>query len=1167
MEHAIIFHVLGIPETSDEAAIKSAYLNLLKTTNPEDDPEGFKRLREAYEGAIAYARQPQQEEQKDKTEIDLWIDRVDQVYLDIRQRRQIQPWQELLSDPLCEDLDTSLQTREAMMAYLMDHIYLPQPVWQLLDETFQITEDQEALKQQFPENFMNYVLYYIENPEAIEFGLFQVLNPDSMDADGYIRNYLALRRQISQRQFEGCSTSLDDLAAFSIYHPFEDAERLRILTDALETFRENKLGQPDNPEENGRILSEAVICARKLAGTAAEEPFSKEGGRGSRLYLLLADTAKALADRLLSSPDADDYVLLYCAYAYWALDDKPQAAKLWQLLLDRLPTHYMAKLGMVRYLIDKEDFLEAKELMLQLLDMDGQDEEVLGLMSFTNNALIKDYQDSLKDPGTDEHTRKNNTIELGWCLFQNERQEEAVSLLDGFQFDEDTEYSYENLYGRLLYRTERYTQALPHLLRWLELIRQTTDDGTEENRKRISRRFQACHLLSGCYHELEDQEKSLQYVETAASVAANLRDKLAAMQYKAYLLYQYKDYEHCIDACDQVIAEDAGYYPAYVQRQEAAYELRKGQQVVDDYYNAINIYAGHYKPYLLAAQVFFYHDQFKDAKGVLDRARENQVEFSPCLRLYEVKILRNLAENRQDREKIFPLATGLLTEHENPDTDIEDLSEVEYEIGLLHWDNNDLADALAHLSTAIEQNPERMQYRMIRGHIYLDHGKYKAALADYAVAKQQYSDSAVLHYNTGLCQEALGMKVLAMECYEETLKYKQIHREACEKLADYYKERYQDQNNPEDFKKAISYMNRQIEARPTCHDLVHRGLFYMNNMDIDEAIRDFEEALKYGPDEWVIYNNIGCCYERLGEFQKAISYFEQALEHLGDKKSQLPYGNLADCYEALGDYHKSIECYLKNLENEPDDKSIFKELGFLYRYLGDYKQALKYFEKDPENKSYYARIGDVQYLQGHTTLALRTYKKGVQTAKKDQKADRYSDLASYYKDQLMDFKKAEACYLKALAIENDPDELHELEWELASICFRMRRFKDAKLHAQRSLDHFSRTKWASEEIYLNYRPYRPARLMRQAWIYICLGETEKGLSYFRQMNECLRCRQCRHQECFEGYLYLAMYYEAIEDYGQAVAYYEKVLEINPHSITARATLTHLQQQLKKKGKI
>ena len=497
MEHAIIFHVLGIPETSDEAAIKSAYLNLLKSTNPEDDPDGFKRLREAYEGAIAYARQPKQEEQKEKTEIEFWIDRVDQVYLDIRQRRLLPPWQELLSDPLCEDLDTSLQTREALMAYLMDHIYLPQAVWQLLDHTFQITEDQENLKQQFPENFMNYVLYYIENAEAIDFNLFQVVNPENMDADGYIRNYLDIRRQISRRQIEGCQTKLDDLSAFSLYHPYEDAERLRILTDALETFRKEKLAQPDNPEENARMKAEGAICACKLTGTASPDSLSYSEEEGSSLHQLLIQAARLLTGRLEGTPGTDDYILLYCAYAHWALEEKEEAASLWQQLLERLPTHYMAKLGMVRYLIDKKDFHEAKERMLQLLDMDGQDEEVLGLMSFTNDALIAEYQASLEDPEIEESTRKNNVIELGWCLFQNERPEDAVSLLDDFTFDEETEYSYENLYGRLLYRIDRYSDALPHLLRWLELIRQTVDDGSEENRKRISREFQACHLLSG----------------------------------------------------------------------------------------------------------------------------------------------------------------------------------------------------------------------------------------------------------------------------------------------------------------------------------------------------------------------------------------------------------------------------------------------------------------------------------------------------------------------------------------------------------------------------------------------------------------------------------------------------------------------------------------------
>lgn len=311
MEHALIFHILGIPETSDESAIKTAYLNLLKTTNPEDDPDGFKRLREAYEGAVAYARRPNQEEQTEKTEIDLWIERIDRIYLDIKLRPQLSLWQDLLSDPLCDDLDTSLQAREAVMVYLMDHIYLSHPIWKLLNHTFQIAEDQETLRQQFPENFMNYVLYYIENPEAMNLDLFEVLDQEQMDADGYIRNYLDIRRQLSRRQMEGADTKLSDLAAFRLYHPYEDAERLRILTAALETFRELKLAQPDDPEENARIKGEAAICASKLTNPSDPDALAFSDQKDSGLYKMLSSAARLLIDRLLKDPREDDYVLLY----------------------------------------------------------------------------------------------------------------------------------------------------------------------------------------------------------------------------------------------------------------------------------------------------------------------------------------------------------------------------------------------------------------------------------------------------------------------------------------------------------------------------------------------------------------------------------------------------------------------------------------------------------------------------------------------------------------------------------------------------------------------------------------------------------------------------------------------------------------------------------------
>ncbi len=50
------WNVLQLPDDADERSIKRSYARLLKSCRPDDDAQGFQRLREAYEHALSEAR-------------------------------------------------------------------------------------------------------------------------------------------------------------------------------------------------------------------------------------------------------------------------------------------------------------------------------------------------------------------------------------------------------------------------------------------------------------------------------------------------------------------------------------------------------------------------------------------------------------------------------------------------------------------------------------------------------------------------------------------------------------------------------------------------------------------------------------------------------------------------------------------------------------------------------------------------------------------------------------------------------------------------------------------------------------------------------------------------------------------------------------------------------
>lgn len=1143
MEKGLILQILELQGLTDERSVKSAYMKKLRQTNPEDDPEGFRKLREAYEQALELLRteaEEAEEEQREKTELELWIERAEQIYKDFRTRGDVNRWRELLEDSVCQNLDTSLDARDAMIRFLLSNFYLPQEVWKVLDEEFQLVEDYDNLKERYPADFLDYVRHYTQNEYYIEFDKFSLRDSSvemkDVNVDAYIRTYQDLRRALDQGELDGALEKLKEISAYGVHYPWEEVERMRVLD------------MEGKSEEAKELAQELAFCCPSVRKDMENPPEARWKVEGQQVYIL------AKAGNIM-----------------WKAGERKKAFAWWNLAKGS----YEAQYGIIEYYLTEESEPEkAKEMALDLMeDQGGSNDQLAELLRRANEMLLVRYRRKAEEADSEEE-RQESLLESAWCYYQNREMDQAADILEHMVPSEELDYSYHNLKGRVLAGQGKNKEAIPELRLWLSMILETVDDGSEESKKRLRRKGTAYLMLGFCLSREGQHDQAADMLKRAVEELDDISERLGAMNTMAENYIKMKEYEQAIDQCDRILAEEGNYYPAYVNRQQACFELQKGQQVVDDYHRAVELYPGYYKPYLLAAKVFFFCHQYEDAKGVLERAKENQVEFTDEMKLSEARILRNLAQTEADREAAFGILSKLQKEVDPEQTDIEDISELEYERGLLFWDNNQLDTALRHLEEAIRQNPGRNQYFMVKGEILRGKEKYKEALDAYRTAKEDYEGSPGWHYGVGCCHEALGDEEKALEQYLKAVEQNKKYRDVNEKIADIYMERYKRDCNVGNFQHAIFYVNQEVENWEGCYTYVHRGLMYMEAMQLEKAIADFEKALTFEPEDWAAYNNMGYCYKHLSQFDKSIEMYEKALEMLqkhGDKKV-LPYSNMADIYELKRNFGEAIRCYEKDLEWYPERTSFYQEIADLYFYQGDYRNALKFYETAGckwKDKEYLLKMGDVYFVQGRMIKAKSLYKKAIQTAAGNVDAYwRYNDYAERLMNQFFDYRGAITILEKAnqkLAVgwEASADAQGTNERFQARAYYLLGCPKEAAEHAQKAKKLYLKDA-CSEESYVNYPAYRPLHLSRIGECYLYMGDRAKAFELFGQMGGGYRCKHCREQKCYEQCRNLGLYYLGMKDSKRnALNYYEKALEICPYDLELKEMVKKLRKELGK----
>lgn len=1104
-----IWEILQIEPTMDEQVIQSAYRALLPTVNPEDDAEGFRNLREAYEAAQKLIREKKQEsleQERNETnpeelsEIDRFMEKVEALYESVPGRCDVSAWNELLNEPVCQALDTSLEVREKVLAYLMDHFYLPSEVFRRLDKEFHFVEEKEDLLEMFPRDFLAYLERQVNNENFFPYELLEVVSveKENDDADTYIRTYFDLKNSLDQEQTEGVEEKIKQLSSASVRHPYLNVEKMR-----YEMLNGHK----------------------------------KEAGE--------------LSEKLMQKWSSNDYVAFQCAQVWFDLGQTEKAFETWNDLLVKNPEHYGAKYGLALCYQKNGDAQKAKEASVDILERNGQDEKMNEVMHWANEILIRDYEKKLQE----EPDNVGDALEMGWCLFQNERDQDTIDLLDRTHPDnEEHERDYCNLRGRCLYNMKHYEEAIPFLKKWLLIMDQLVENGGEP--KKTRRRGYAAFLLAMCYQELSgktedgkkvrNQNEAEEFFHRSIETEENDFARLSYENNLAVFYNECRQYEKAVDVCDRILKEDSGYYPAYLQRQKAFFELKNAQGVVDDYHAAVEIVPNYFVPYVLAAKVFSIFNQYEDVKDVVTRAKEAGA-WSCALALYEIKAGRMLAESEKERVSVLALADELEFHRDELEDDVEDWSEFYAERAILCLDTGNYEEGLEKIQKAIELNPSKYYYEWIRADLVKGQGKLEEALALYQELEKKMPDNPGINYDMARCYMSVGNEEAAIVQFEKTLEKDPEHRRVHNELMNIYQRKYNQTYQKKYYVLAMEHADKQLDNLDNSFYRIERAILKLDGYETEEAREDLEESLKTEPDNLYAYNNLGFAYRLEKKWDLAIENFRKAAQLMETPETILPYSNLADCYEITGEYEKAIECLKKNLSMFPKNLSIYTDMAHLYIKMGQYEKAISCFEKFCEcsdgdctrEKSWIARC----YVKLNND---KQAEKCLAQMVKDNPLKGSLACMEFYKVVKRNYRKAwkYASKVARLCVWREEPLLGGEYLDLAETCFLCDKKKKAKEYAEKALEQLLKCGVTLEE-YINYPNRGPLNRAQIGRYYHFCGDLDKAEELLLSAASMDLCCDCKQRECQDVYCYLGRLYEAMGDYDKAYKSFLKVKEINP----------------------
>ncbi|MBP3701066.1 MAG: tetratricopeptide repeat protein, partial [Lachnospiraceae bacterium] len=596
------------------------------------------------------------------------------------------------------------------------------------------------------------------------------------------------------------------------------------------------------------------------------------------------------------------------------LEEMEQARETYGKLLEQQADNYPAGVGMMHCEMVAGQWTEAKERLMNLMDVAKNDPHLMGCMHECNAHLIPEMEAKLAADPADWHER----VELGWCLFQEERSDDCIALLHQQEVPEEMRIEYCNMLSRTYLMRKEYDLSLPLLEEWQERMYALPDSDDPDIKKKKRRIGYSYYAIAFCLQETGRAEEAVAFYDKAIALEKDEDMLQSYMMGKAHMLCTIlQRYEESADACDQLLERNEQYMPAYVCRQECSYRMHRAQAVVDDYHRAVSIYPVFLPPYLMAAKVFYFYHQYKNALDVIRKARELGLT-STELDYFEARALRYTAEKKEDLDRPKELLRSVLDQlqkeaeekaqrekdpsafaEEEPiiGSDPVDEAEVWKELAFCYMDEKDWDKALKVVAEGLHRFPDDSGLIYAKAGTWKGQKLYKEAEPLYQQLLTEQPDNTVIMSHLLDCMDELGRKGDMEEMCKKILGIEPNHSRALSRLMHIYQDRMNDKRDMSWFAPALELADKLVELQPSAYYYIERGLLLSDVYRLEEAIEDYKKAMELEADNLYAQNNAGVNCQHLDRWEEAEAYYKKAIELLqGEAESILPWKNLAVLY-------------------------------------------------------------------------------------------------------------------------------------------------------------------------------------------------------------------------------------------------------------------------------